>query len=708
MEKRGKRNKYWEQVKIPVVMILLAIFINLGGKLVALNLNIPLYLDTAGTILCALLCGYLPSIFVALVTNFISMVINEKSIYYDAINILIALSTVFITRSGMKRSIKSHMILIATYTFLGGICGGLISIFLNNMSVNVYNNFIIDYFLGKGMPFETGWYISNLFYELIDKTISFSIVLLIFNLVPQRLYYKFDLCLWFQRPMPLQPIIDYEKTKIFKITIRNKIVSVIILFSTFIAIVSVFIYMTLFEGYLVNNNTELAINTSKVASLLIDGDKVEDYLDSISKDNDYYRTEEDLISLIDNTSNCKYIYVYQFKSDGCHVVFDLDSQTETTQALGSVVTFDPNFLPNINDFLNGDETEPVLSKVGGNYTITAYSPIYDSNGKCVSYVAVDIVLENYLKQIMIYFSRYLSVFIGIVIFFISFGIWISKYNIIIPIDSMTLRLNSFEYKDEYDRQQNVEKFKKLEIKTGDEIQGLYENILSLAKENAKYSMENKMKMENIELAKGNMAIILSTIIKYRNYSSVERVEIRKRYVEIVLNKMLELGYYKDILNKSLVNDIVICSPFYNVGKIGIPEDILSKEGNLSQSEEEFLKTHTVIGYNIMSEIMEKLPDASFLAEAKNITHYHHENWDGSGYPDGLKAEKIPISARVMAVAIYYDKLIIGHESEELEFHKAFFELNREASHMFDPLVVDAFIQAKDDIIQVSKESVDKT
>lgn len=707
MLKRHKKSKYWEQVKIPIVVVVVGLFMNIGGKLVALNLGLPVYLDTSGTILSALLCGYLPSILVAMLTNIIGMLISANSMFYDPINIMIALTTVAITRSGMKRSIKSHTLLVLIYTFFGGILGGLISIALGNTGYSNYNAFIVNYFLDKGMPFSTGWYIANLFFELIDKTLAFCFSLVLFNLVPRELYYKFDLSLWFQEPMSLEEIIAYERQKRFKFNIRHKIVTVIIIFSSFIAFISIMIYMSLFRNYMIDTRTDLAVSASRVAAEMIDGDTVESYLESMTKDEEYYETEQRLLTLLENTSSCRFIYAYKFKSDGCHVIFDLDENTKTTQALGSVVTFDTAFLPYIDDFLNGDETVPVLAKTQFGYFITSYSPVYDSNGKCVCYVAVDIKVDEMVTHLIVFFGKYLSIFFGALVLFISFGIWLSKYSLVYPLDSMTVTLDKFQYKDEYDRQQNVDIFKKINVRTGDEIQGLYENILSLTEENAKYSMENRQKMENIELAKENMAILVSKILEYRNYDGIERVETRKRYVEVTLNKMLELGYYKDILTKSLINDIVICAPFYDIGKIGISEDILSREGSLNEEEQEILNNHTVIGYKLMSEIMENMPDAAFLAEAKNLTLYHHENWDGSGYPKGLKGEEIPLAGRVMAVAIEYDKLIIGHEGEELDLHRAFFYINSQSAKLFDPLVVDAFVKSRNEIIEIAKESIDK-
>jgi HD-GYP domain-containing protein (c-di-GMP phosphodiesterase class II) len=148
--------------------------------------------------------------------------------------------------------------------------------------------------------------------------------------------------------------------------------------------------------------------------------------------------------------------------------------------------------------------------------------------------------------------------------------------------------------------------------------------------------------------------------------------------------------------------VVSSAPLHDVGKINVSDLILNKPGKLTDEEFEIMKTHTTAGGNIIASIIDKIPDSDYLLEAKNLAMYHHEKWNGKGYPAGLAGEDIPLSARVMAVADVFDALISDRcYKKGFPYDKAFSIILEERGKQFDPKIVDAFFAAEDQILEVA-------
>lgn len=152
-------------------------------------------------------------------------------------------------------------------------------------------------------------------------------------------------------------------------------------------------------------------------------------------------------------------------------------------------------------------------------------------------------------------------------------------------------------------------------------------------------------------------ITLADMVESRDQNTGDHVRKTASYVKIILNELKREGVYTEQLTDKYIGDVVSSAPLHDVGKINISDIILNKPGKLTDEEFEIMKTHTTAGGNIISSIIDKVPDSDYLHEAKNLAMYHHEKWNGKGYPAGLAGEDIPLSARVMAVADVFDALI---------------------------------------------------
>ena len=155
------------------------------------------------------------------------------------------------------------------------------------------------------------------------------------------------------------------------------------------------------------------------------------------------------------------------------------------------------------------------------------------------------------------------------------------------------------------------------------------------------------------------------------------------------------------LDALLIENIVLTSPLHDIGKVGIPDYILLQPGRLDDDAFTIMKTHTVIGFNTLFEALKKAPDADYLHVAAQIARHHHEKYDGTGYPDGLAGDQIPLAARIFALADVYDALVSKRPYKEPFTHERARNIivDGQGTH-FDPMVVDAFLACEKEFIAI--------
>jgi HD-GYP domain-containing protein (c-di-GMP phosphodiesterase class II) len=176
------------------------------------------------------------------------------------------------------------------------------------------------------------------------------------------------------------------------------------------------------------------------------------------------------------------------------------------------------------------------------------------------------------------------------------------------------------------------------------------------------------------------------------------------YCEVILRRMKEDGIYADQLSDEFINEVVHSAPLHDIGKIKVSDIILNKPGKLTDDEFKAMQSHTTAGGEIIDKVIKTVGEKSeYLTEAKNLASYHHEKWNGKGYPTGISGEDIPLSARVMAVADVFDALVSRRSYKEpFSVDKAISIIREDAGKHFDPLVVQAFLNAEDEIRRVQK------
>lgn len=198
---------------------------------------------------------------------------------------------------------------------------------------------------------------------------------------------------------------------------------------------------------------------------------------------------------------------------------------------------------------------------------------------------------------------------------------------------------------------------------------------------------------------------VTEMVEFRDDITGGHIERTQDYIKLLLRKMISRGIYKDITMEWSLNFLLQSSQLHDVGKIGIPDSILMKPGKLTEEEYNTMKTHTTLGVSILEKIECTTNEHDFFKYAKIFAGTHHEKWNGTGYPNGLKGEEIPLQGRLMAIADVYDALISERPYKEPFDHEVAVEIIKKGSGTdFDPVLVELFMEFSDEFLVMSRRS----
>lgn len=171
------------------------------------------------------------------------------------------------------------------------------------------------------------------------------------------------------------------------------------------------------------------------------------------------------------------------------------------------------------------------------------------------------------------------------------------------------------------------------------------------------ALEQMLIRQNGFLQKWNEHVIelLGALVEYRDLESREHIARVKNYTRI-LGEEVQRSLPEYELTSQQLDIIIATSPLHDVGKIAIPDEILLKPGKLTDEEFDYMKSHSLSGFEILERLKDIWPD-EYLRYAMEIAHFHHERYDGNGYPEGYEGDQIPISAQIVSIADVYDALV---------------------------------------------------
>lgn len=687
-------------------LILFGIVLNFICNRIAGALNLPFYLDCIGTIAAALIGGFVPGVMVGFFTNVVIHLFNkyilgdtgDVTLYYCVVSVLIGLLAAFFSQNKYfkKISIKT-LIPVLGFVILGGGLGSVISwgLFGNtlgdqlasSLANKIYVNVISDAFWAQ--------LYAGLLVDIPDKLVSTILAIVIYKFYPRKI-------------KPSRDKIDLAALAKRGISLSGKIIiAVSLIFGIASAVVSI-VSMNQFRDTLVASEAEYATDTAKFAATLVDGNMIDKYIERKDNAEGYYRINRYFSLIWHSSDRIQYLYVYQIKEDGCHVVFDVDTPDTPGSETGTIIPFDDGFGDKLDDLLAGKEIEPIITNDTYGWLLSSYVPIKDNQGRTQAYCCVDVAMPNIVEVERTFAFKITTILMGFFIMILTLSVYFAKRFIVSPVNSLAKLAGDFAYTDNEARKETLDSIKDLEIKTGDEIEQLYDAMAKTTRDTVDFINESQRKNEAISTFQSGMINVMADLVESRDQSTGEHIKNTSEYVAIICDELIKEGKFSDILNEEFKNNIVSSAPMHDIGKIKISDTILNKPGKFTDEEYEIMKTHAAEGAKIISTVKKTVESDAlkedYLGEAENMAHYHHEKWNGKGYPCGLKGEEIPLSARIMAVADVFDALVaVRVYKPAMPFEKAVSIIKESSGEHFDPAIVEAFVNAEDKIRAVTAQ-----
>ena len=232
----------------------------------------------------------------------------------------------------------------------------------------------------------------------------------------------------------------------------------------------------------------------------------------------------------------------------------------------------------------------------------------------------------------------------------------------------------------------------------------YIRLLDNYNENLQKEVEEKTK--HIIEMHDNLIMSLATMVESRDNSTGGHIKRTSIGVQLLTEELMKENLYS--LSEEFCKDIIKAAPMHDLGKIAVDDAVLRKPGRFTPEEFEKMKSHTTEGARVIHEILEKTDDEAFKIIAENVAHYHHERWDGSGYPKGLKGEEIPIESRIMAIADVYDALVSKRVyKDSMSFEQADSIIMDGMGTQFDPQLEKIYVKVRPKLeeyyAQITKE-----
>lgn len=189
-----------------------------------------------------------------------------------------------------------------------------------------------------------------------------------------------------------------------------------------------------------------------------------------------------------------------------------------------------------------------------------------------------------------------------------------------------------------------------------------------------------------------VVMALAHLTEVRDKTSGQHIERIGAYAKILATALRSSPEFKDQINRRFLDHLEIASILHDIGKVGIDDRILRKNGKLTPEEWDIMKTHTTIGQATIEDLVRNHPNAKYLNMAAMVARWHHERFDGTGYPDGLQGEQIPLCARIIALADVYDALVSNRPYKQAYSHEeAKRIIQHESQGQFDPRILQAFM-----------------
>ena len=683
-----------------LIPVLIGITVNVLLSYFMYRMGMPFMLDTAGTICVAALLGPFYGVLTAIITCAVSTSFFPYAFYYSFIYAFIAIFTAKIIKKYPDNKIKFSIRLVITSALLTGVLCPLVTWWLQVAGFSaIINDAVVAIGFEGGTSYLIAYILINILVNLADKAIICGLVLLVFRLIPDSITDRIRSSRWLQNPLTKEEQISAQKgSSGVRYSVRVRTMEMVVM--TALVIVLSVCWVSI-KQYYVNERSE-RINQAQGAVDLAAGLLDAETLKSISQDGEdapeYVEAADTLKRIQESYSNVAYLYVVTLTGSVGRCVLDTPGKDggQAPYRTGESIELEKGLTDYLTAVNAGAVPEPLETNDAWGWLITVAQPVRDSYGDTAAYAIAEVSvsdLRSYIKEFIIKTLLFVA---GIIILAVFYELWITEMYSTYPISNLVYCIDSFADAggDQAELDNNVRRIRRLDIRTGDEIERLYQAISKMTLNQAEQMRNIRRLSESTAVMQDGLIITMADLVESRDSDTGEHVQKTAAYVKIIVEALKKKGYYAEKITPKFISDVVRSAPLHDVGKINIPDGVLNQPRKLTDEEFEIMKTHTTAGKAIIEKAISTIQGGNYLKEARNMAGYHHERWDGRGYPEGLHGEVIPLSARIMAVADVFDALTSPRVYKPaFPIEKALEIINEGAGTQFDPKCVEAFMDS---------------
>ncbi|MCR4961200.1 MAG: HD-GYP domain-containing protein [Lachnospiraceae bacterium] len=695
-----------QNARYRVILVTVCILMNFVLAFITTAFNLPVYLDTAGTIIASYVGGILPGMLTAVASNFLCSVFDSHSLYYSMISTCIALFTVWFTSKRFTFRKSAHT--LAYIVTIGAFSGIVSSVIQWEISSGPEKSVVVDMLEttagATDYPRLPVFIFINICLNLVDKAAVCAMAMIVMFFIPERIRSSIRDSFWKQSPLSYEGIESIRNwRKDLKTTSKRRITTTFLgaflILTFFLSAVALFIFFENEKEETISN----AFVTAEYAENLIDATKVSAYMKSDGNDSEYKQLKRSLSILKNNTPGLDELSVIRVSEDGFSYIFAINDKNVT---INEVLPMSHEMQYFFSDGSNPESVQYVFSSKVRNWHAHIIYPIMDGNRNVVCYLYMITSVGNLKAYVRSFVVKVFLVLAPVIALIFIYALKVMDIYSVYPISTMAESLdrfaeagNSQEAMDE-----NVKRLRGLEIHTGDEVEKLYRSLCRMTSNQSEQMRNNTRLSDSTARMQDGLIITMADLVENRDSDTGAHIQKTAAYVKIIVDGLEKLGYYSEKITPKFKSDIVRSAPLHDIGKINIPDYVLNKPGKLTDEEYEIIKTHTVYGKKIMEKAIDTVGGENYLKEARNMAAYHHERWDGKGYPEKLHGEVIPLSARIMAVADVFDALTSPRVYKPaFPIEKALEMIMEGSGTQFDPKCVEAFMESLPEIKIIVKK-----
>lgn len=502
-----------------VILICVGVLLNFTLSKVGKALVFPLYLDSIGTLISAILGGAIPGMIVGFGTNIVKTFSNPVSIYFGIISVAFALLATFFSRKGFFKSYAKCIIIVLCMASLGGFIGSCMTwLFYGGQNTNQVIEKMVEVLQEYGMGNFSATVCAGVVTDLIDKFISVYFVAVFLKHYPKKLYDKFPMSYYYDRSEEETDKINEEKRRYYrKSSIDHSISELIIITAVMVTIVSGTLNYVRYDREIKEQYEKRAKSVTLNVSKAIDGDRIEEYIKSEGQTVEYNVLEKKVRTIYECSEGIKYIFVYLLRDEGCQVVLDLNVGDSTQEKVGSIISYEAAFGKNYKEYVTNlkkeKDTNAILGKNKYGYLLSVYTPIKDSTGNTVAYVGADIEMREVIINELDIMVRAITLIFGITVIIVTFSIWFARKKIVAPIDTIVKQTMDFDRIGPIEWLDSDEWKNRIIIKSGDEFEKLYITVSNVQQNvaiNLKKLQETEYKLQQSkEIEKKNKELAIA-------------------------------------------------------------------------------------------------------------------------------------------------------------------------------------------------------